>query len=152
MYLNRLEKDMPLQADPTIKYALKDFGLRRILHKHLTVDSPYNTYKNKGLPPGPISIPSMSSIEAVLNADDNDFLYMCAKEDFSGSHNFEIYEGAQRARNKINAMPSKSSLRSHVATCPVATSKTPESHAYHHSYVHCSPLYEIHQPRSKSHL
>ena len=67
---------------------LKAFGLRRILHEHLTVDSPYNTYLYEGLPPGPISVPSLSSIEAVLNYAEHDYIYMCAKEDFSGTHNF----------------------------------------------------------------
>lgn len=90
MYYNRLKKGMPLQADPTIKFALKDFGLRRIYHKLLTVDSPYNTYKNQGLPPGPIKIASVAGIDAVLNYVNHDYLYMCAKEDFSGTHNFAV--------------------------------------------------------------
>lgn len=90
MYVNRLLQHMPLQADPTIKFALKDFGLKRIMHTHLDVDSPYNTYRNTGLPPGPICLPSLSSINAVLNYQHHDYLYMCAKEDFSGTHNFAV--------------------------------------------------------------
>lgn len=88
MYLNRLKQQMPLQADPTIKFALKQFELKRIWQKLLTIDSPYNTYRNEGLPPGPIKIASIQGIDAVLNAVDHDYLYMCAKEDFSGTHNF----------------------------------------------------------------
>ena len=95
MYYNRLmlrdkeyPQGMPLQADPTIKFAWKDFGLRRIYHKLLTIDSPYNTYKYPGLPPGPIRIPSIAGIDAVLNHEKHNYLYMCAKEDFSGTHNF----------------------------------------------------------------
>ena len=88
MYLNRLKQNMPLQADPTIKFALKQFELKRIWQKLLQTDSPYNTYKNEGLPPGPIKIASIKGIDAVLNAVDHDYLYMCAKEDFSGTHNF----------------------------------------------------------------
>ena len=83
MYLNRLKKGMPLQADPTVKFALK-----RIYHDMLKFDSPYNTYKNVGLPPGPIKIASVAGIDAVLNRVDHEYLYMCAKEDFSGTHNF----------------------------------------------------------------
>ena len=88
MYLNRLKTGMPLQADPTIKFAMQDFALRRIYHDMLTYNSPYNTYQNIGLPPGPIKIASVAGIDAVLNRVNHDYLYMCAKEDFSGTHNF----------------------------------------------------------------
>jgi len=95
MYYNRLmlrnaeyPKGMPLQADPTIKYAWKRFDLKRIYNNLLYIKSPYNTYKNPGLPPGPIRIPSVAGIDAVLNHVHHDYLYMCAKEDFSGTHNF----------------------------------------------------------------
>lgn len=95
MYYNRLNvrnaeypNGMPLQADPTIKFALKQFGLKRIYHNMLRTNSPYNTYINPGLPPGPIRIPSVAGIDAVLNLTHHDYLYMCAKEDFSGTHNF----------------------------------------------------------------
>lgn len=90
MYLNRLNKGMALQADPTVKFALKNFALRRIYKTHLTVDDPYNTYRYAGLPPGPIKIASIQGIEAVLNHAHHNYLYMCAKEDFSGTHNFAV--------------------------------------------------------------
>ena len=88
MYLNRLKTGMPLQADPTIKFAMKRFDLKRIYHDMLYYDSPYNTYRNTGLPPGPIKIASIKGIDAVLDRVAHDYLYMCAKEDFSGTHNF----------------------------------------------------------------
>lgn len=88
MYLNRLKAGMPLQADPTVKFALKQFELKRIWQKLLTIDSPFNTYRNEGLPPGPIKIASIKGIDAVLNYVEHNYLYMCAKEDFSGTHNF----------------------------------------------------------------
>ena len=88
LYINRLNRGMPLQADPTLVYAWGDFGLKRVLTVHTEIDSPYNTYKYKGLPPGPINLPEIWALDAVLNYQDHNYIYMCAKEDFSGSHNF----------------------------------------------------------------
>ncbi len=88
VYMNRYHNGMPLGADPTIKFALKNFGLKRILFGYLNVASPYNTYRNKGLPPGPICTPSVKTIDAVLNAPKTDYLFFVAKSDFSGYHHF----------------------------------------------------------------
>jgi UPF0755 protein len=88
LYLNRLKKDMPLQADPTLVFAIGDFSLKRVLNEHKEIDSPYNTYRNRGLPPGPVNMPEVYALEAVLNYTQSNYLYMCAKEDFSGKHNF----------------------------------------------------------------
>ncbi|MCR4994930.1 MAG: endolytic transglycosylase MltG [Bacteroidales bacterium] len=99
LYLNRLRQDIPLQADPTVKFATGNPTLRRILHAHLQTDSPYNTYLHTGLPPGPIRIPSVAGIDAVLRHENHNYLYMCAKEDFSGTHNF----AATYAEHQANA-------------------------------------------------
>ena len=88
VYVNRLRKRMPLQACPTVKYAMGDFSLTRILHKHLQTVSPFNTYRNAGLPPAPICIPSVAAIDAVLNYEKSSYLYFCAKPEFDGTHNF----------------------------------------------------------------
>ena len=89
VYYNRLQtKGWKLEADPTVKFATGDFGLKRILNKHLELDSPYNTYRNPGLPPGPISMSSISSIDAVLNVEDHKYMFFCARGDGSGYHNF----------------------------------------------------------------
>ncbi len=99
LYLNRLKKDIALQADPTLVYASGDFSLKRVLNGHKEIDSPYNTYKNAGLPPGPINVPQIASIDAVLNYKKSNYYYMCAKEDFSGYHNF----AANLSEHNVNA-------------------------------------------------
>jgi UPF0755 protein len=88
LYINRLKKNMPLQADPTLVFASGDFTLKRVLNVHKEIDSPYNTYKNTGLPPGPINMPQLATLDAVLNYQQHGYVYMCAREDFSGFHNF----------------------------------------------------------------
>ena len=88
VYINRLNKGMPLQADPTVIYAVGDPTLKRVLNKHLETDSPYNTYKYAGLPPGPITMPPVAALDAVLNYEHHDYLYFCAKDSFDGQHVF----------------------------------------------------------------
>jgi UPF0755 protein len=88
VYINRIKKGMPLQADPTVKFAVGDFTIKRVLDKHTSVDSRYNTYRYEGLPPGPICIPSITTVNAVLNYQHHDYLYFCAKTNFSGTHSF----------------------------------------------------------------
>lgn len=88
VYINRLNRGILLQADPTVKYAMQDFSLKRILYKHLKYDSPYNTYVNKGLPPSPICMPSKEAIDAVLRFEKHDYIFFCARPTFDGYHNF----------------------------------------------------------------
>ena len=107
MYYNRLTVGMPLQADPTVKFAMKNFEARRVYRNWLTYDSPYNTYLYPGLPPGPIRVASVAGIDAVLNLVPHSYLYMCAKEDFSGTHNFattyaEHQKNAQKYSKALN--------------------------------------------------
>ncbi len=90
VYLNRLRINMPLQADPTVRYAVGNFALQRLLKEHTEIKSPYNTYKRTGLPPGPIRIPSKIAIASTLKAEKNEYIYFCAKEDFSGYSNFAV--------------------------------------------------------------
>jgi UPF0755 protein len=107
LYINRLNINMPLQADPTVKYAVRDFSIKRIYQVHTQIDSPYNTYKYTGLPPGPINLPSIASIDAVLNYERNKYLYFCASCNRIGFHDFtENYNdhvnNANRYRNYLD--------------------------------------------------
>lgn len=114
LYLNRLKIDMMLQADPTIKFALQDFSLKRIYTNQIeaAASSPYNTYKHIGLPPGPIRIPASESIDAVLHHADHPYLYMCAKEDFSGYHNFaEDYESHKKNASRYRKALDERNIR-----------------------------------------
>lgn len=109
VYINRLKKDMLLQADPTVKYAVGDFTIKRVMYKHLQTESPYNTYLNKGLPPTAICLPEVSSLKAVLNYQKHNYLFFCAKEDFSGYHNFAVtpnehYRNAEKYKNALNKL------------------------------------------------
>jgi len=99
LYYNRLKRGIPLQADPTLIFAAGDFTIKRVLNKHKEIESPYNTYKYQGLPPGPINMPSIQSVDAVLNYATHNYIYMCAKEDFSGYHNFT----SSLSQHNINA-------------------------------------------------
>lgn len=106
LYMNRLLKGMRLEADPTVIFAANDFTIRRVLNKHLRINSPYNTYLNEGLPPGPITMPSINAIDAVLNYEKHNYIYMCAKEDFSGYHNYasNLSQHLQNARKFQDAL------------------------------------------------
>lgn len=106
LYLNRLNKGILLQADPTVIFANNDFTVKRVTGKLLQVQSLYNTYKYAGLPPGPIMMPSINAIDAVLNRDNNNYIYMCAKEDFSGYHNF----AETKAEHEVNARKYREAL------------------------------------------
>ena len=108
MYLNRLRIGMALQADPTLVFAAGDFSIKRLTAKQMAIDSPYNTYKYAGLPPGPINLPDINSLNAVLNAESHAYLYFCAKEDFSGYHSFAVsysehLNNARRYQRALNA-------------------------------------------------
>ncbi len=107
VYINRLSRGWRLQADPTLVYALGDFSVKRVLNEHKEIDSPFNTYKYGGIPPGPICIPSIASIDAVLNYEKHKYLYFCAKDDLSGYHNFaknyqQHEENARKYRRALN--------------------------------------------------
>lgn len=111
LYLNRLNRGILLQADPTVIFANDDFTIKRVLNSHLSKNSPYNTYKYAGLPPGPIMMPSINAIDAVLNKENNNYIYMCAKEDFSGYHAFaETREQHEINANKYRAAMNKRNI------------------------------------------
>ncbi|MFI3304419.1 MAG: endolytic transglycosylase MltG [Rikenellaceae bacterium] len=100
VYLNRLRRGIKLQADPTVKYAIGDFSIRRVLYKHLEFDSPYNTYKYKGLPPAPISTPSIAAIDSVLKFEKHNYIYFCARPEMDGYHNFATTYSQHRINSK----------------------------------------------------
>lgn len=97
VYINRIKKGIPLEADPTLKFALKNFEIRRVLNADKLVESPYNTYKYAGIPPGPICIPDISTIDAVLNYAKHNYIFFCAKEDLSGYSNFAVTNSEHEA-------------------------------------------------------
>jgi len=101
VYMNRLRSGMKLQADPTVVFALKKFDLKRVLYEHLTYDSPYNTYMYEGLPPGPICMPSMASLEAVVNMQEHKYMFFCATPDYSGKHAFAVTYGEHLKNARI---------------------------------------------------
>lgn len=118
VYINRLRKGIPLQADPTVLFALNKKGIKRVLKKHLKVESPYNTYINRGLPPGPITMPSIESLDAVLNYQTHNYIYFCARGSFDGRHNFastlsehaanaKAYHRALNARERERALANR---------------------------------------------
>ncbi|MEM6523844.1 MAG: endolytic transglycosylase MltG [Bacteroidota bacterium] len=116
LYKNRLDNGIALQADPTLVFASRDFGLKRVLNVHKEIESPYNTYKYRGLPPGPINMPTIHSIDAVLDHDQHNYLYMCAKEDFSGYHNFatninDHLRNARKYQRQLTIEQRKASLK-----------------------------------------
>lgn len=117
VYMNRLAKNMHLGADPTVKYALRDFGLKRIYEKHLAVESPYNTYRKKGLPPGPICTPSLQTLDQVLNAPKTDYLFFVAKKDFTEGHVFtsKYQEHLKYAREYQQALNSEEQKKQKTA-------------------------------------
>ena len=106
VYLNRLKKQIPLQADPTVIFAWNDYRIRRVLKMHTEIKSPYNTYLCAGLPPGPICLPSIASVDAVLHAANHGYFYFCAREDLSGYHNFasSLEEHNRNARRYQKAL------------------------------------------------
>lgn len=114
VYMNRLGRDMLLQADPTVLFAIGDPSIKRVLNRHLETDSPYNTYKYAGLPPGPITMPPVVAIDAVLNYERHDYLYFCAKDTFDGQHVFAKTlsahnENARRYQRALVRIPRASS-------------------------------------------
>lgn len=112
LYLNRLKKGMMLQADPTVVFAVGDFSIRRVLRKHLKTQSPYNTYQNIGLPPGPIYMPSIKSIDAVLNPKQHNYIYMCAKPGYNSEHSFaSTVSEHERNANKYRSWLDKERIR-----------------------------------------
>ena len=106
VYVNRLNRGMALQADPTLVFALGDFTIKRVLNEHKQIESPYNTYMYAGLPPGPIRAPSIAAVNAVLDYEAHNYLYFCAREDFSGYHNFatNLTQHLRNARIYQNAL------------------------------------------------
>ena len=113
VYMNRLNRGMLLQADPTVLFAVGDPSLKRVLNRHLETDSPYNTYKYEGLPPGPITMPPIAAIDAVLNYERHDYLYFCANDSFDGRHAFAKTLSAhnENARRYQQALSAQSRVR-----------------------------------------